>query len=77
MIRLALLSVAGAVIFAGLAAFFYVPGSTGILLGIVLPILGVVLLWFIEHRTRRHLDVNSRWNQVMKADGDDLVERDD
>ena len=64
-------------IFAGLAAFFYVPGSLGILLGVALPILGVILLWVIEHRTRRHLDVHSRWNQLMKADGEDLVERDD
>ena len=77
MLRISLLSVAGAVIFAGLAAFFYVPGTFGILLGIALPVLGVVLLWVIERRTRQYLDVESRWNQVMKADGEDLIERDD
>ena len=63
-------------IFAGMAAFFYVPGNSGILLGIALPVTGVILLWVIEARTRRHLDDHSRWNQLMKADGENLIERD-
>lgn len=75
MIRIVLLSLAGFVVFAGCGMLFFVAGRIGIVAGLVTIFAGAVAIWVVEARTNRHLEADSGWNRVMKAEGEDLVER--
>lgn len=73
--RLLSLTAAGIVIFAGFGIPVLVPGIRGVALGLGVAAIGALLFWFTEKRTRDALDADSGWNRMLKADGDDLVER--
>ena len=76
MMRVVLLSLAGAIVFAGFAAPFFVAGTSGIYTGGALIIFGAVALAVVARKTRKSLDADNAWNRTMKADGETLVQRD-
>ena len=75
MIRLLLLSVAGAIVAVGFCVPFARPDIVGIIVAIALVLTGALLFWWIEAATKRSLDEDSGWNRFLKADGDTLLER--
>ena len=77
MIRLLTLSFAGAVVFVGFGIPFLLPGGVGLIIGVATAIVGVILFRFTESQTKKSLRENSMWNQTMKADGENLIERDE
>ena len=77
MLRIVLLSLAGAVVFAGFAAPFLLPGASGIVAGGTLIITGAALLLGVARKTRQSLDADNAWNRTMKADGESLIEREE
>ena len=77
MLRLILLSAACAVVFAGFAAPFFIPGTVGLLTGLAILLVGSLAVWIIESRTRKLLRVDNAFNRLMKADGDSLIHRDE
>lgn len=76
MLRIVLLSFAGAVVFVGFGLPFAVPGRTGLAVGFAVVAIGSVFLWAVETRTNKFLDKNTSWNRLMKTDGENLLERD-
>ena len=56
MLRLVLLSVAGALVFVGFGSPFVIPGQIGLLVGFVLVAVGVSSFWVIESKTRKSLE---------------------
>ena len=75
MIRLLLLSICGVIIFAGFGLPFVIEGATGLLMGGLVILVGSTLSWFIEIRTKKSLEEDSPINNMLKADGENLVER--
>lgn len=76
MLRIVLLSLAGAIILVGFGLPFIILGRTGLALGFVVIAIGSVFFWAIETRTNNFLDEDSGWNRLMKADGENILERD-
>lgn len=70
-----MLSFACAVVFAGFSIAIFDFGGFGIVVGALIVILGAVLIWLVEVRTKQCLDADTKWNDLMKADGDDFIQR--
>lgn len=76
--RLLALSAAGSVVFIGFGLpFLLPPGRQGLIAGVLVVIIGSALLALAESRTKHALDDDTTWNRLMKADGEDLIERDE
>ena len=77
MIRLVAMSCAGAVVFVGFSIPFLLPGGTGIIVGTLVVVAGLIALWLAESKTKNLLHTNTKWNRTMKADGENFIERDE
>jgi NADH:ubiquinone oxidoreductase subunit 6 (subunit J) len=77
MARIVLLSLAGAIIFAGFGAPFFLSGSVGVFTGGVMVVGGSIAMLLVARKSRKYLDNDTEWNRVMKADGDSLLEGDE
>jgi len=76
-VRILMLALAAVPIFIGFALPFAYAGLTGLALGAALILCGASLLWWVEHRTRKTLDDDSRLNRILKADGDNILDIND
>ena len=74
--RLLLLALAAVPVFTGFTLPFVISGMIGLMLGGVLIIIGAALLWFVERRSRSALQADTALNHVLKADGENLLDRD-
>jgi len=68
MIRIILLSIPCAIIFAGFATPFVVEGTLGLVMTSVLILFGAVLFWFIEIKTKKSLEEDTLLNKVLNTD---------
>ena len=75
MIRLLTLSICGVIIFAGFGLPFVIEGTPGLLMAGLVIFVGSTLSWFIEIRTKKFLKEDNPFNNMLKADGENLVER--
>ena len=75
MYRIVFLSLAAAVVFLGFAMPFAIPGMVGWIACALFILLGAFLIWAFEKKTRLSLDNDSRFNKVMKADCENIIER--
>lgn len=74
--RLLLLGVTAIPIFIGFALPFAMPGATGLALAVLFVLGGAGLLRWVERRTQSALKHDTALNRTLKAEGDNLVERD-
>ena len=74
LMRLLLMVVGAAPIFAGFGLPFFVPGWLGLAYGAALVFCGSVLLWALHRRTQAWLDADTAANRLLKADGKALLD---
>lgn len=74
LMRLALMVVATAPIFAGFGLPFFVPGWPGFAFGGALVVGGAALFWVVLRRTQAWLDADTAANRLLKADGESLLD---
>lgn len=75
MLRLLLLITSCTFIFVGFSVPFLLQTGLGMMMAIVLLISGVALLWFVEIKTQHSLEKETPLNMLLKADGNELIER--
>jgi len=75
MIRLLLLTISCSIVFIGFEIPFVIEGILGISLAMLLILFGSVVVWIFEFKTKKSLEKNSTLNQILKADGERMIER--
>ena len=75
MTRLLALAACGSIIFSGFFLAVVLDGKRGVVTGAAVVIIGAALFWILEKRSRHSLESESSLNRVLKADGENLVER--
>ena len=75
MIRLLILAACGSIVFVGFMIPYVLDGKRGVVIGAAVVIIGAALFWILEKRSRHSLESESELNRVLKADGENLVER--
>lgn len=68
LIRLVALAVSGAIVFAGFGTPFLVPGTKGLVIGLILVLAGSIALWIAQRLTVHSLDADTAWNRFIKTD---------
>ena len=75
MIRLLLLTISCTIVFIGFAMAFVIEGVLGISLAMLLVSFGSILVWIFEFKSKKSLEKESTLNRILKADGEDFIER--
>jgi len=73
--RLLLLTISALLIFIGFCIPFMIEGIYGVIMAIVMIIFGSASLWVFEVKTRKSLEKETTFNKILKADGDNFIER--
>ena len=77
MLRLFFLTISVLVIFSGIVLPVLRPGWDSYIMAVLLLILGGILLFLVEKKTRHHLEEDSLFNWVMTAEERGEAERDE
>ena len=75
MARLMTLTLSTLAIFVGFGLPFVVDGYIGFIVGGLVVLFGSGLFWLFEVKTQKSLEKETSFNNLLKADGDNLIER--
>jgi len=75
MVRLLLLTISCIIIFVGFALPFVMESNTGLIVACMLIILGSVLLWYFEFKSKKSLEEETTLSKILKTDGENIIER--
>ncbi len=73
MIRVVLLSLASFIVFVGFAMTFFMTAPIAKWVGALVIAIGCVAIVLVERWTKSHLAEDTKWNRLMKAEGEDLM----